>query len=302
MMVKASILLTTLLILIMRAHAASLPIRILTHNIRYAADPPSTGEKPWSARRQLLLNELHYHTLHNAQSFICLQEVLHSQLVDIMTSLGDEWAYIGVGRDDGKTKGEYSPVIYRPATWQLIKWQTVWLNEHGAVGEKGWDAGSVRIVTIGTFKHFHSNKTMVAMSTHFDNAGPISRRESAKIIQKVVANVTSEAASSSSTVMLPFFLAGDLNSETNGEAYKILNNNSSALQDTKEQARWVYGDQNTYTDFDDGDLSLIDFVFVGPRGVGDWKVEGYSVLPNKFEDRVYSSDHRAVVVDLMLRV
>ena len=300
MMFKATTLLTTFLVLIMQIHAASLPIRILTHNIRYAADPPSTGEKPWSARRQLLLNELHYHTLHNAESFICLQEVLHSQLVDIMSGLGDEWAYIGVGRDDGKTKGEYSPVIYRPATWQLISWQTVWLNENGAVGKKGWDAGSVRIVTIGTFKHIQSNKNMVAMSTHFDNAGAVSRRESAKIIQRVVANVTSDA--SSTNAALPFFLAGDLNSETTGEAYKILNNATSVLQDTREQAKWVYGNKYTYTDFDDQDLTLIDFVFVGPRGKADWKVEGYSVLPNKFDDGVYNSDHRAVVVDGVLKV
>ncbi|RMZ66005.1 endonuclease exonuclease phosphatase [Pyrenophora seminiperda CCB06] len=237
-MFKASILLTTLLsvVLIMRVNATDLPIRILTHNIRYAADPPSTGEKPWSTRRQLLLNELHYHTLHNAESFICLQEVLHSQLVDIISGLGDEWAYIGVGRDDGKTKGEYSPIIYRPAIWQLVKWQTVWLNENGTIGKKGWDAGSVRILTVGTFKHIRCKKTIVAMSTHLDNAGAISRRESAKIIEKVISSVT---CASSPTDALPFFLGGDLNSETTDEAYKILNNATSLLQDTKEQAEWV---------------------------------------------------------------
>ncbi|EFQ86726.1 hypothetical protein PTT_17936 [Pyrenophora teres f. teres 0-1] len=241
MMFKASIPFTTLLVINMRIHTTSLPIRILTHNIRYAANPPSKGEKPWSTRKQLLLNELHYQTLHNAESFICLQEVLHSQLVDIMCGLSSEWAYIGVGRDDGKTNGEYNPIIYRPTIWHLIKWQTVWLNENGAVGKRGWDAGCARIITIGTFQHRHSKETVIAMSTHLDNAGPVSRRKSAKIIQKVVADVTSDATS---TTVLPFFLAGDLNSETTGEAYKILNEGDSVLQDTKEQAKWVYGDQN----------------------------------------------------------
>jgi endonuclease/exonuclease/phosphatase family metal-dependent hydrolase len=301
MMLKATLLVTTLLALIMKAHAATLPIRILTHNIRYAANPPATGEKPWSTRKQLILNELHNNTLHNPEAFICLQEVLNEQIVDIMAGLGDEWAYIGVGRDDGKTKGEYSPVIYRKAVWELVTWQTVWLNENGAVGKKGWDAGSVRIVTIGTFKHNQSKKTIVAMSTHFDNSGAISRRESAKLIEKVVANVTSPAANGSSATS-PFFLAGDLNSEPTGEAYKILNNGTSIMQDTKEQAKWLYGDQYTYTGFDDKTKTLIDFVFVGPRGTGDWAVEGYSVLPNKFEDGIYASDHRAVVVDGLLKV
>ncbi|KAI4644301.1 hypothetical protein J4E93_006201 [Alternaria ventricosa] len=301
MMLNAALLVTTLLAIIMKVQAATLPIRILTHNIRYAADPPATGEKPWSTRKQLILNELHYNTLHNPEAFICLQEVLNEQIVDIMAGLGDEWAYIGVGRDDGKTEGEYSPVIYRKAIWELVTWKTVWLNEDGAVGKKGWDAGSVRIVTIGTFKHMTSKKEIVAMSTHFDNAGAISRRESAKIIEGIAADIASPASNFSSTG-LPFFLAGDLNSEITDDAYMMLNNASSLLQDTKEQAKWLYGDENTYTAFDDVDKSLIDFIFVGPRGEGDWSVEGYSVLPNRFEDGVYASDHRAVVVDGVLEV
>ncbi|USP75225.1 hypothetical protein yc1106_02499 [Curvularia clavata] len=261
-MLGSTIFVTTLLFLMMKVQSTTLPIKILTHNIRYAANPPATGEKPWSIRRQLILNELHYHSLHNAESFICLQEVLNNQLTDIMNGLGSEWSYIGVGRDDGKTKGEYSPVIYRPAAWNLLTWQTVWLNEDGAVGKKGWDAGSVRIVTIGTFKHVQSKKTIVAMSTHFDNAGTVSRRESAKIVQRVTANVTNDGA-------LPFFLAGDLNSETSGEAYQILNNASSIMQDTKEQAKWMYGDQSTFTDFDDQDYSLAN-----PDTITKYKVAG----------------------------
>jgi hypothetical protein len=41
---------------------------------------------------------------------------------------------------------------------------------------------------------------------------------------------------------------------------------------------------------------------LGPRGGRDWDVVGYSVLPNRFDDGVYYSDHRAVVVDTVLNV
>jgi hypothetical protein len=41
-------------------------------------------------------------------------------------------------------------------------------------------------------------------------------------------------------------------------------------------------------------------VFVGPKGKGLWNVKGVSVLPNKFEDGVYNSDHKAVVGDVVL--
>jgi hypothetical protein len=31
-----------------------------------------------------------------------------------------------------------------------------------------------------------------------------------------------------------------------------------------------------------------------------WGVQGYAVLPNRFEDGIYISDHRAVVGDVVL--
>jgi endonuclease/exonuclease/phosphatase family metal-dependent hydrolase len=285
----------TLSSFIMHSHAA-LPIRLLTHNIRYATTSPFTGEKPWADRKHLIINEFKYNTLHNAESFICLQEVLHSQIVDIMGGLGSDWTYIGVGRDDGKEKGEYSPLIFRKAAWEVESWKTVWLNEDGSVGQKGWDAGSVRIVTVGHFKHIASKKKVLGLCTHFDNSGATSRRESAKIVLKLI-----EAESKANGTQVPFFLAGDLNSEVSDEAYKNLNGNASSLRDAKELAQWKYGNQYTFTGFDD-EKTLIDFVFLGPRGGSDWDVQGYSVLPNKFDDGVYNSDHRAVIVDGVLKV
>jgi endonuclease/exonuclease/phosphatase family metal-dependent hydrolase len=303
---QTSLFLLSLLHCIMEAHA-SLPIRVLTHNIRYAADPPSTGERSWSVRKQLIANELKYNTLHNPEAFICLQEVLHSQLLDIMSGLGAEWAYLGVGRDDGQQSGEYSPIIYRKAIWQVSTWRTVWLNEKQECCKKGWDAGSVRIITVGTFQHSESKRQVVGLCTHLDNAGAVARRESAKIILKTIDFVTDPTNNTSATGIeskeaLPFFLAGDFNSEPTGEAHQMLNGKDSKATDVKELASWKYGHQNSWTDFDDKDLTLLDFVFVGPRGGDDWDVEGYSVLANRFDDGVYNSDHRAVVADTLLKV
>lgn len=296
-MLPHTIFVTILFTFFMHVHAI-LPVRVLTHNVRYATTSPGTGEKPWAQRAPLIINELKYNTLYNNESFICLQEVLNGQLTDVMTGLGSEWSYIGVGRDDGKKKGEYSPIIFRNSTWELESWRTVWLNEDGSVGKKGWDAGSVRIVTIGHFKHIGCSKRVIGMCTHFDNSGVVSRRESAKIVLKLV---DSERANPTAGEPLPVFLAGDLNSETSDEAYQLLNASTSPLQDTKELAKWKYGNTWTFTGFREKSFSLIDFVFVD-RGGNNWATEGYSVLPNKFDDAVYSSDHRAVVVDAVLTV
>lgn len=218
-----------------------------------------------------------------------------------------------MGRDDGQKAGEYSPILYRKDVWEIVSWRTVWLNEKQTPGEKGWDAGSVRILTIGTFRHAQSKTLLVGLNTHLDNVGAVSRRESAKMILQVLTDVAASEAmtnsngsddATSATTTLPFFLTGDLNSEMDGEAYRILNDGASRARDAVEMARWRYGEQNTFTGFEDQeeDFSVIDFVFLGPRRAAEWEVGGYSVLPSRFEDGVFASDHRAVVVDAKLRL
>lgn len=275
-----------------------LPIRLLTHNIRYATRSPFKGEETWAIRAPRLLNELRYNALYNSESFICLQEVLNNQLNDILYGLNhgdsEEWAYIGVGRDDGKTAGEYSPIIYRPSVWQLLDFKTLWLSETPDRPSKGWDAASTRILTIGKFRHIETSKVIVAMNTHLDDQGSLSRLESAKIIAKQVDKARP----------LPVFLAGDFNSEPGQEAYSTLSAENSPVYDLRDKtspgAR--YGHKYTYTGFGyEGEpKKRIDFLFLSK--VGDWQIRGYSVLESRFEDGVYNSDHRAVVGDVLLKI
>jgi hypothetical protein len=69
----------------------------------------------------------------------------------------------------------------------------------------------------------------------------------------------------------------------------------------------------------EGRATKIDFIHLStkptPEGYGSsnarqlgesearpqWRVQGYAVLPNRFEDGIYISDHRAVVGDVVLR-
>jgi hypothetical protein len=104
-------------------------------------------------------------------------------------------------------------------------------------------------------------------------------------------------------------LGGDLNSEVDGDAYPIIANfGESGVVDVRMLAgeEQVYGEENTFTGFDgrgDGDgLKRIDFLFLGTKEGNDFdpNMPGYAVLPNRFEDGVYLSDHRAVVADLAI--
>ncbi|KAJ5218867.1 uncharacterized protein N7498_000966 [Penicillium cinerascens] len=284
-----------------------LPIRVLTHNIRYATTSPFKGERPWAERRQLLLNELGYHARHCKETFICLQEVLHQQLEDIRAGLNpttgsstQEYAYIGVGRDDGHQAGEYSPIFYRPSVWDLLHWETVWLSETPSKPSKSWDAASTRIVTIGVFTHRTTGDTVLAMNTHLDDQGSRSRLEAARIIR---AKIQEYQHGQYGGFISGTFLTGDLNSQEDQEAYSDLIG-SGDLRDTFKllDASRRYGNIITATGFgyEEESPSRIDYVLLATKGNQTWRVDGYSVMPNRFDDAVFNSDHRAVVADLTL--
>ncbi|KAL5373037.1 hypothetical protein DPSP01_012999 [Paraphaeosphaeria sporulosa] len=218
-----------------------------------------------------------------------------------MGDFGSDWDYIGVGRDDGKKAGEYSPIIFRKAVWKVDTWKTVWLSQTpDKPGSKGWDAASIRIVTVGTFVHQASKQKVVGMCTHLDDQGATSRTESAKLILKVANETTHNGTT---TKPIPMFLGGDLNSEPSGSAYQILNAKDSALQAVKDVAPRKYGNpKTTFTGFQESDAKTeLDHVFVDRRA-DVWEATGFAVLPNKFDDGVYASDHRAVVGDVVLKV
>jgi hypothetical protein len=201
------------------------------------------------------MSELLYNTRHCPTSLICLQEVLHSQLLDILVGLNvpeghaplpdGQWSYVGVGRDDGKTAGEYSPIIYRSDVWRLDSWFTMWLSPTPwKAGSKGWDAASVRIMTAAKLSHRLAGTTILATNTHLDDQGKVSRRESANLIARTVREILAKDNVDSA------FLAGDLNSEITGEAYLVLNEEGSGLVDLQRLVDWKrYGDEMTFTGY-----------------------------------------------------
>lgn len=285
----------------------SFPFRILTHNIRYATTSPFKGERPWNERKQLLLNELHYNSRFGSDAFICLQEVLYNQLMDILTGLNSKsdtkspkWAFIGVGRDDGQQAGEYAPIFYQPSVWTLQSRETVWLSETPTKPSKSWDAASTRIVTIGVFIHKKTGNTVLAMNTHLDDQGSRSRLEAARIIRS---KINEYRTGDYGGLISGSFLAGDLNSEEDQEAYQDLTGSGDLLDTFKlVEPSQQYGNINTFTGFgyESEPPKRIDYILLASGGNQEWRVGGYSVLANRFDDGVLNSDHRAVVADVTL--
>lgn len=152
---------------------------------------------------------------------------------------------------------------------------------------------------MGVFKHRETKKRVVGMSTHLDHAGPKSRLESVRIIMKQVEQVKDEVNG--------VFLAGDFNSPPNTDAYKHITSDESPMFDLRSliPTEQRYGHTLTFSGFEGKPDHRIDFIFLNhgsktyPEKSG-WVVKQYAVLENRFEDGVYSSDHRAVAGDVEL--
>ena len=276
--------------------AQSFDLRLMTYNMRYAVANPTGDEKPWSVRRPLMAEQLGRETAGRPDSLLCFQEALYGQVENLKTDLGDGWDYVGVGRDDGKRGGEFSPILYLPSEWALQESKTYWLSETpDVVGSVGWDAALPRIATVAKFQHQGTGAPFVYMCTHFDHKGQVAREQSAELL----VDIADEWSAGDSNV--PVFLGGDLNVDPSNAAYKTLASKLNDVQDVVPEDLH-YGYDMTYTGFDHdtSNDSQIDHIFVkDPSGL-EWTA--FSVLESLSGDGIFISDHRAVVVDFLVPV
>jgi endonuclease/exonuclease/phosphatase family metal-dependent hydrolase len=275
-------------------------VRIISYNVRYATTTPFPGEELWSVRCPKLCAQLRFITSGHQSPFICLQEVLHSQIQDIQSQLGTSWTYIGQGRDDGKTAGEFSPIFFRTDSWECKRQTTYWLSETPERPSRGWDAALNRVVTVGCFQHRVQKARVMVMSTHLDHMGVTARRESAKVLLRLASAWSDDENKNGFST--PVFLGGDFNSSPGGGAYREITRPGTGMKDISELVpkERRYGNDNiTYTSFggEEGP-SRIDFVFV--RDASLVQLFGYSILANRFDDGIRLSDHRPVVADVMV--
>ena len=154
-------------------------LKILSYNIRY--DNPDDGINKWEKRKGTIINYIKT----NAPEIIGMQEVLNNQLIDLQSYL-NEYKTVGVGREDGKTKGEYSPILFKTSKLKLIKFDTFWLSETPEKVSKGWDAALERICTYALFEQINTKKQFLVFNTHFDHIGVNARIESVKLILKMI--------------------------------------------------------------------------------------------------------------------
>ena len=91
-----------------------LPIRLMTYNIRL--DLASDGANAWPHRRDWVAAQIVW----LRPDIFGMQEVLPNQKSDLSAALPG-YQILGGGRDDGKEKGEASPIGFNPQRFDLLE-------------------------------------------------------------------------------------------------------------------------------------------------------------------------------------
>ena len=241
-------------------------LRVASYNLRY--DNPHDSLNNWRYRKNAIAKLIQFHDFDIFGS----QEGLQRMLDELSEKLPN-YSYIGVGRDNGKQKGEHSSIFYKTEKFQLLDNGDFWLSEEPSKPSVGWDAVLPRICSWGKFKEKKTGFVFFFFNVHFDHVGTVAREESAKLILRKVKDIASDT---------PALLTGDFNVDQHSASFKVLND-SGLLTDAYDLAEFKYGPEGSFNSFNVNtrSKSRIDHVFV---------TKGFKVLKHGILTDTYHTD------------
>lgn len=267
--------------------AAPGDLRVMSFNIRYgtAADGPNH----WDKRRDDLLANIQAID----PDLLGTQETLKFQR-DWLAEKLPQYEWLGVGRDDGKDRGEMMALYYKKDRFEKLDGGHFWLSETpDVVGSKSWDAALPRMVTWVKLrdKSDPHGKPIVFFNTHFDHKGGTARQASAELLRRKVRDVGPSAR---------VVVTGDFNSdEGSGPYHNLFNPVQGIPSPVVDSLRVVQpqrsADEGTFSGFQ---ASAIQ----GPRidwiaGSRDWEILSAKIDRTNKSGRT-PSDHFAVTATL----
>lgn len=273
-----------------------LELRVMSFNIRNG--DANDGENHWKNRKQMV-----FELLRNQKcDVVGLQEALKFQIDEIIKEV-PELGMVGVGRDDGKTKGEYSAILYNRRRFKIDESGTFWLSDTPEVpGSITWGNACTRICTWARLVEIKTNKAFYMYNLHLDHVSQPSREKSVVlVIERIEQRKYKE----------PFVLTGDFNAGENNRAILYLkgktvfdngkgnrSENPLVLVDTFRVLHPDANEVGTFHQFKglrSGDK--IDYIFT----TSDVKVLETEILRDNTKGH-YPSDHFPVIAEILIPV
>jgi endonuclease/exonuclease/phosphatase family metal-dependent hydrolase len=183
--------------------------RVMTFNIRYGT--ADDGVNRWDNRKEFLAATIKAFD----PDLIGTQETLGFQR-DYLAEQLPGYDVLGVGRDDGKEKGEMMALYYKRQRYEKLAGGHFWLSEMpDKAGSKSWDSSLPRMVTWIKLRDRLTGDSppILFLNTHFDHRGPQARLKSAELLRRQVGSLAEGCA---------VIVTGDFNSGEASGPYQAL--------------------------------------------------------------------------------
>jgi len=242
----------------------------MSFNIRYGT--ADDGTNSWQYRYPATAMMLEEHL----PDVVGLQEALYDQMDYIVTVLDKTYKAVGVGRDDGKKKGEIMALLYNYKTTKLLKWGTFWLSDTPDKPSRGWDGACNRCATWAIMKDKATGRKYFVVNTHIDHVGPEAQQKGVRLVADKIAEMNKNG--------LPVIVTGDFNMD-------ISNDYLAPMKEGFQNARAtavVTDDHYSFNGWGKS-WSTIDYVWYK-----DFTCTRFETVTKPYYERTFISDHYPV--------
>lgn len=256
------------------AKADPASIRVVTWNIHCGEDGGPVWQRfNWSERKHALEAAL----LQAAPDILCVQEAREEQVTFLEKALPTH-RRVGVGRDDGRSAGEFCAIYFNRDRFEALGSGTFWLEEPTDVPGSS-PLHYKRICSWVRLRDQANGRTLRVYNTHLYLTEQ-ARQSSARLIRAQI-----ESGDPADAVIL----CGDFNAPPTSPTGRILAD--AGLVNSAEMAGKPTGTP-TYQYYGIR-LRCLDGILVSPR----WQVRHHHVLDVK-PHNTFPSDHFGVLTDL----
>ena len=249
-------------------------VKVISYNIRVINS--KDGENEWkyrAAASDAMIKDY-------APDIFGLQEAMPGHLEYLNKAL-PKYVSVGVGREDGVSKGEHMSIYYNTKTIRLEKWGTYWLSETPDIPSKGWDAACKRTATWALLTVKSTGKQFFYVNTHLDHRGAVAQQKGLDLIVKRIAEMNPDG--------LPMILTGDFNVEPNCPVLAELNTRMLDARKTAEKT----DSRATFNGWGSRAI-VIDFIYYSGFG----SCPEYETIVRQYEGVPYISDHYPIMARL----
>ena len=259
------------------AEKAPKELKVMSYNIRLGVGKDGTNSWQYRCPATIAMLEA------QKPDVFGVQEAYDFQIAFIEEFCKD-YKNVGVGREDGKKKGEHMSIFWNKKTVSLLKWGTFWLSETPEKPSKGWDADCIRTATWALMKDKKTGKKFYFVNTHLDHRGAEAQKNGLKLIVDRIGSINPEGYA--------MVLTGDFNIKPNNPALVDLDNK---MQCTRKIAPKT-DNENTFNGWSIKKTDMIiDYIYVS----GFSECPEYKTVTEKYYERPFVSDHYPVVSRLI---